>query len=92
MENLYDPDETAPPVSGDQMLTAAAEAIEDVAIQRIGRDLGTLHRDEIVAAGVAAALRVMADEIDRGPTLPLLPSIFSALLRERADGFASPTR
>lgn len=34
---------------------------------------------------VAAALRVMADEIDRGPTFPLPPSVISALVRERAD-------
>jgi hypothetical protein len=69
----------------DPMLTAAGEAIEEVAIQRIGRDLGTVHRDEIVSAGVAAALRVMADEIDRGPSFPLPPSIISTLVRERAD-------
>jgi hypothetical protein len=68
------------------MITAAGEAIEAVAIRRIGRDLGTIHRDEIVGAGVAAALRVMADEIDRGPSFPLPPSVISALVRERADG------
>lgn len=71
------------------MITNAAEAIEEVAIRRIGRDLGTIHRNEIVAAGVAAALRVMADEIDRGPTFPLPPSVISALVRERADGLES---
>jgi hypothetical protein len=74
----------------DDMITAAAEAIEDVAISRIGRDLGTVHRDEIVGAGVAAALRMMADEIDRGPSFPLPPSVISALVRERADGLALP--
>lgn len=72
----------------DPMITAAAEAIEDVAIRRIGRDLGTVNRDEIVSAGVAAALQVMADEIDRGPTFPLPPSVISALIRERAEGLA----
>jgi hypothetical protein len=71
------------------MLKAVGEAIEEVAIQRIGRDLGTLHRDEIVAAGVAAALRVMADEVDRGPTFPLPPSVISALIRERAEGLVA---
>lgn len=35
---------------------AAAEAIEDRAMELIGRDLGTIHRNEIVAAGLAAAL------------------------------------
>jgi len=73
----------------DPMITAAAEAIEDEAVPRIGRDLGTIHRDAIVSAGVAAALRVMADEIDRGPTFPLPPSVISALVRERADGLAA---
>lgn len=38
-----------------------------------------------VAAAAAAALRVMADEIDRGPTTFLPPSVISALVRERAD-------
>jgi hypothetical protein len=71
------------------MITAAGEAIEDVAIRLIGRDLGTIHRDEIVGAGVAAALRVMADEIDRGPSFPLPPSVISALVRERADGLGT---
>lgn len=69
----------------DPLVTAAAEAIEDAAITRIGRDLGTVHRDTIVAAGVAAALRGMADIIDRGPTFPPSPSVISALVRERAD-------
>lgn len=73
------------------MLKAAGEAIEEVAIRTIGRDLGTIHRDEIVAAGVAAALRVMADEVDRGPTFPLPPSVISALIRERAEGLATAT-
>lgn len=70
----------------DAMLTAAAKAIEDAMVPRIGRDLGTIHRDAIVGACVAAALRVMADEIDRGPTFPIPPSVVSALVRERADG------
>jgi hypothetical protein len=68
------------------MITAAAEALEEAAIPLIGRDLGTIHRDAIVAAAVAAALRVMADEIDRGPTFPLPPSVISELVRERASG------
>ena len=33
----------------------------------------------------AEALREAADQIDRGPALPLPPSVFSALVRERAD-------
>lgn len=69
---------------------ATAEAIEDAMVPRIGRDLGTIHRDPIVAACVAAALQVMADEIDRGPTFPLPPSVISALVRERAERLARP--
>lgn len=73
----------------DPMITAAAEAIEDVMIRRLGRDLGTIHRDEIVSAALAAGLRVMADEIDRGPMFPLPPSVISALVRERAGALLS---
>lgn len=56
---------------GDEAVTAAAEAIEDEAIRRIGRDLGTVHRDDIVRAGLAAALPWLADALrasqpDRG--------------------------
>jgi hypothetical protein len=40
---------------------------------------------EALAAERARALRDFADLIDRGPTFPLPPSIFSAMARERAD-------
>ena len=33
----------------------------------------------------ASTLRDMADRIDRGPDVPLPPSVYSALVRERAD-------
>lgn len=69
----------------DPILTAAAEAIEDAAIMCIGRDLGTVHRNEIVAAGVVVTMRMLADVVDNGPTFPMPPSVLSALLRERAD-------
>jgi hypothetical protein len=36
-------------------------------------------------AWVAAALRDAADLIDRGPDIPLPPSVYSALLREHAE-------
>jgi hypothetical protein len=53
-------DPTPPPVPAEALpeewITAAAEAIEDVMIRRLGRDLGTIHRDEIVAAGLAAVV------------------------------------
>ena len=57
----------------DPMLAAAAEALKD------SEDLA-MFRDEL------ATLRVMADEIDRGPTFPLPPSVISELIRERAAG------
>lgn len=66
------------------MITEAAVAIEDVMIRRLGRDLGVIHRDEIIGACLAAGLRVMASEIDRGPTFPLPPGVISELVRERA--------
>lgn len=70
----------------DPMITAAAEAIW----QELPSEVQDCHEgpEDIrrwVAAGAAAALRVMADEIDRGPTFPLPPSVISALVRERAD-------
>ena len=73
----------------DPIVTAAAEAVEDIAIRRIGRDLGTVHRDEIVAAGLVVAIRALADFVDNGPTFPLPPSVIAALIRERADLIAS---
>lgn len=69
----------------DPIVRAAAEAVEEAAIMRIGRDLGTIHRDEIVAAGVVVTMRMLADFVDNGPTFPMPPSVLSALIRERAD-------
>jgi hypothetical protein len=40
-----------------------------------------------MASGAAVALRDAADLVDRGPDIPLPPSVYSALLRERADDF-----
>lgn len=37
------------------------------------------------ARGAIAALRDMADRIDRGPRFNMPPSVISALVRERAD-------
>lgn len=43
---------------------------------------------EARAQGAAEALREFADLVDRGPTLlPLLPTVFSAMARERADEY-----
>jgi hypothetical protein len=73
----------------DPMITAAADALwphlpGDV---QDGYEREDTHR--WVAAVASAALRVMADEIDRGPTFPLPSSVISELVRERAAGLAS---
>lgn len=39
------------------MVRAAAEAMEDECLRRLGRDLGTVHRDDIARAGLEAAAR-----------------------------------
>lgn len=50
-------DTTGPaPAITDEMITLAAEAIEDAALRLLGHDLGVIYRDEIVAAGLRAAL------------------------------------
>jgi hypothetical protein len=70
----------------DPMITAAAEAIWPElksGVQDYYEEPDNIRR--WAAIGAAAALRVMADEIDRGPTFRLPPSVFSALVRERAD-------
>lgn len=50
------------------------------------------HRDQFIGMLtvalpliVATELERMADQIDRGPEIPLPPSIYSALVRERAE-------
>jgi len=69
----------------DPMITAAAEALWPRLPGEVqdGYELADTHA--WAAAVAAAALRVMADEIDRGPTFPLPPTVISALVRERAD-------
>jgi hypothetical protein len=39
--------------------------------------------------GVAAVLDLVADDIDRGPTFPVSPSVISALVREKAADIRS---
>lgn len=46
----------------DATVRAAAEAIEDECLRRLGRDLGTIHRDDIVRVGLEAAARAGWDE------------------------------
>lgn len=45
--------------------------------------------DRIANERAAAALTEFADLVDRGPTFPLAPSIFSAMARERAGDLDS---
>lgn len=54
----------------------------------VHREIYTTMADAIlpiIRTAISAALRDMADLIDRGPTFPLPPSVISALVRERAD-------
>jgi hypothetical protein len=56
----------------DETVTAAAEAMEDAAMRWIGRDLGTIHRDDIARDALLAAVphieaairQAIADEIE----------------------------
>lgn len=75
----------------DPMITAAAEALWPYLPGDVqdGYERDDTHR--WVAAATGAALLVMADEIDRGPTFPLPPSVISELVRERAAGLVTHT-
>ena len=42
---------------------AAAEAMEDEAMRLLGRDLGTIHRNEIAAAALSAALPALREAL-----------------------------
>lgn len=43
----------------DEMVTAAAEVAEEEMIRRLGRDLGTIHRDDIIRAILKAGLAIV---------------------------------
>jgi hypothetical protein len=43
-------------ITDDETVEQVAQAIENAAIQWLGRDLGTLHRNDIARAALAAAL------------------------------------
>jgi hypothetical protein len=68
----------------------------DLDALRAARDWATAHGhpqpdDRMLRAYGAALLLDVAALIDRGPMIPLAPSIFSALVRERAEDLtASP--
>jgi hypothetical protein len=52
----------------EEAVEAAARAIEDQALVSLGRDLGTIHRNEIVRAGLQAATpQIVADNAERIP-------------------------
>lgn len=72
---------------GDRDATAALDEGQwDGAAEGLRKALDAI-RDRLdgVPALAAAYLRDMADRIDRGPAIPLPPSVYSALVRERAD-------
>jgi hypothetical protein len=80
---------TPTPIPRPEWITAAAEAIEEAAWPRIGRDLGTIHRDDIVASGLRAVLpAIRADALreaaDMVKMFPLGVAMFGRL-REIAD-------
>lgn len=60
----------------DELIDAYASAYESV---------GGHPNRSARALGIAAVLELLADDIDLGPDVPLPPSVFSALLREKAD-------
>jgi hypothetical protein len=63
----------------------AAEAMEDTAIMRLGRDLGTVYRDEIASATLAAVAGVLRAHIatwilDQVAVMPVTaPNVRAAL-------------
>lgn len=69
----------------DPLVAAATEALWRLLPSEVqdGYDLSDVG--QWMADVVAAALRGIADEIDRGPTFPMPPTVISALIRERAD-------
>lgn len=82
------------PEISDEAVTAAAEAMEDAAMRWTGRDLGTIHRDDIAREALAAAVAAGLSTTDR-ETLDRVRSMCRDALVEQgavADGaFADPT-
>jgi hypothetical protein len=65
----------------DEMVTAAAEVIEEECVRRRGHDLGTIHRDDIVRAGLAAVLAL----VERRLRAAIAEDIRQALAADEAD-------
>jgi hypothetical protein len=75
----------------DPMITAAVEALWPHLPGDVQDGYGRDDTRTWAGAVAAAALRVMADEIDRGPTFPMPPSVVAALVRERAERLTGGT-
>lgn len=69
----------------DPLVATATEALWRLLPSEVQDDYDLSDVGQWMADVVAAALRGMADEIDRGPAFPLPPTVISALIRERAD-------
>jgi hypothetical protein len=81
---------STPTATADLMITAAAEAIWPE-LKSWAQDAYE-DTDNIrgwVAAGIAAALRVMADEIEVEPSFPMTAGLAAELIRERAEGLTA---
>jgi hypothetical protein len=79
----------------EEMIQAAAEAMEDAAVELIGRDLGTIHRNRIAERGLRAALAGRAvlalPESDQGVFRPSARTVVAKVDHEgrpfvRIDG------
>jgi hypothetical protein len=79
-------------VVASNMLEATDRAVEETLLPWHAGTLGAVDRDVALCAGLAAALGVLADSIDKGPDVPLPPSVYSALIREYAADFAGAGR
>lgn len=76
------------------VMTEVGKAYDDVTGGRLSKPNTAAHHvvasvderiEEAVREALVEAFREFADLIDRGPAIPLRPSIFSALAREKAD-------
>ncbi len=85
-EHAHYDDDFEEPAIPEEWLYYATYSPESDAVWVVAKDLDA---EAIIRTAITAALRDMADLIDRGPTFPLPPSVISALVRERADNLAA---